>query len=344
MANTINIDCLKMQEIILSLSEQLDIDYTNDGDDYCIDLDKKFSRGYIRGIQFSHGLSVIEIDMLSNKKIKIEFVKQDINSLYLLFNVDSVLLHHTEEDGKDQNISKLQYCMFSNDITNTHRITIQKNKHSSFFIILINRKEFEEKLMTISSGFSNELELIFKDVNGVNLIDHTEYFSLEIAQFIEEFRQCELEEFMKPIYLEGKAYEILTSQLQTFNDGGNAKNKTLLRKATIDKIESAVQIIKEELDVNINVYSLAKRVGLNQNTLQNGFKNLFKTSVNEYIKNLRLDKAKLLIENSELNITEITYKIGINSRSYFSKLFKAKFNISPSEYIANVRGKENKSA
>lgn len=344
MVKTINIDDISMQGIISSISEQLGIEYSNDADDYCIELDEKLGRGYIRGIQFSHGLSVIEAGLTSNKKIKFEFIKQDINALQLLFNVDSVLLHRSTEDSEKHNISKLQYCMFSNDITNTHRITIQKNKPCSFFIILINRKEFEDKLNSITDNMSEDLEVIFKDVNGVNWIHHTEYFSLEVAQFIEEFRQCDLEEFMKPIYLEGKAYEILTSQLQSFNNRDNSKGKTLLRKATIDKIENAVDIIKEELDARINVYSLAKRVGLNQNTLQNGFKTLFQTSVNDYIKSLRLDKAKDLIENSELNITEITYKIGINSRSYFSKLFKEKFNISPSEYISNVRDEENKSA
>lgn len=344
MIKTVTINDTNILGIISSLSKQLDIEYTNKGDDYCIDLDKKFGSGYIRGIQFSHGLSVIEVDITSKKKIMLEFIKQDINTLQLLFNIDSILLHQTTESGEKHSVNKLQYCMFSNAITNTHRFKFQKNKPYSFFIILINRKEFEEKLMSIVDSMSEDLQLIFKDVNGVNLIHHTEYFSLEIAQFIEEFRQCELEEFMKPIYLEGKAYEILTSQLQSFNNGDDSKNKTLLRKTTIDKIENAVAIIKEELDVRINVYSLAKRVGLNQNTLQNGFKNLFQTSVNDYIKNLRLDKAKILIENSELNITEITYKIGINSRSYFSKLFKEKFNISPSEYISNVRDNENKSA
>ena len=39
--------------------------------------------------------------------------------------------------------------------------------------------------------------------------------------------------------------------------------------------------------------------------------------------------AKELLLNTDLNITEITYKIGINSRSYFSKLFKEKYGMSP---------------
>ena len=344
MSKTIKIDNLSIEKIMKSLSKQLNIDHTSSGDDYCIDIDAPFGKGYIRGIQFSHGLAVIETSLIYSKKTSFEFTKQDVNALHLLFNVNSVLTHKTSEDSEKHNISKLQYCMFSNDVSNTHEIIFQKDKPYNIFIVLLNRKEFEDKLMSISENLPQELEVIFKDVNGINFIHHTDYFSLEVAQFIEEFKQCELEEFMKPIYLEGKTYEILTSQLQNFNNGGNKKNKTLLRKSTIDKIENAVDIIKAELDVRINVHSLAKRVGLNQNTLQNGFKNLFQTSVNEYIRNFRIERSKELIENTSLNITEITYKIGINSRSYFSKLFKERFGISPSEYINQVRNKDTKSA
>src|SRR5690606_28439653 len=98
-------------------------------------------------------------------------------------------------------------------------------------------------------------------------------------------------------------------------------------------------IIMKEIESIDNVAKIAKRVGLNQNTLQNGFQYLYKTSVNEYIKNYRIEKARELLEESDLNITEITYKIGISSRSYFSKLFKAHYGITPKQYLEQNRKK-----
>ena len=100
-------------------------------------------------------------------------------------------------------------------------------------------------------------------------------------------------------------------------------------------------IIENEIDVLGSIMNLASRVGLNQNTLQEGFNHLYKKSVNQYIRDVRLHKAKVLMENSDLNITEITYKIGINSRSYFSKLFKEKYGVSPKAYIAINRKPKN---
>lgn len=66
--------------------------------------------------------------------------------------------------------------------------------------------------------------------------------------------------------------------------------------------------------------------------LQYGFHNLYGLSVNNYVKKIRLQIAMELLKNSDLSISEIVYKIGLSSRSYFSKIFKEKYGITPSYY------------
>lgn len=331
------------EKLICSLAKNFSMDYAVDNNEYCFDVPEGMGSGYFRSIQFSHGVNVLEFDVFLKKTTSITFEKEAINSLRLLFNGDSAIKHLRDANKNGNKVTKLQRVMLSNGVSNTHTISLNKLNPTSVFIININRKEFEEKIDAFSEDLSEELALIFKDLNGVNCVHNQDYYPLEISKLIEEFKTCELDEFMKPVFLEGKAYEILTSQIQYYSDNLKGKHtKKLLRKSTIEKIEKAVDIIKKELDIRINVHKLAKRVGLNQNTLQSGFKILFKTSVNEYIKNYRLELAKTLLENSELNITEITYKIGINSRSYFSKLFKERYGISPNDYLIQMR--KNKTA
>lgn len=332
------------EALINNLAECFGVDYAEDNNEYCFDIPDKLGSGYLRGFQFSNGVSVLDLDVLLKKPLRITFEKENLNPLRLLFNNDNSIKNTmiSQNTETKTTVGKLQRVMFSNGIKSEHTITVNKLKHTAVFIITINRKLFEKKIDAFANDLSEELALIFKDLNGVNDVYNQDYFSLEISKFIEEFKTTELDEFMKPVFLEGKTYEILTSQLQKYSD--NLKGKTsdkLLRKSTITKIEKAVEIIKDELELRINVHKLAKRVGLNQNTLQSGFKTLFETSVNEYIKNHRLELAKRLLEKSELNITEITYKIGINSRSYFSKLFKDRFGVSPNEYLTQIREKKS---
>ena len=67
-------------------------------------------------------------------------------------------------------------------------------------------------------------------------------------------------------------------------------------------------------------------------TLQEGFKLMHGTTVSDYIRAVRVEKAEELIKTSDLNISEVVYSVGFTSRSYFSKIFRQKYNCSPKEY------------
>lgn len=55
-------------------------------------------------------------------------------------------------------------------------------------------------------------------------------------------------------------------------------------------------------------------------------------TVSLFIREARLQKAEQLIRKFDYSISEIVYSIGLNSRSYFSRIFKDRYDISPSEY------------
>ena len=82
---------------------------------------------------------------------------------------------------------------------------------------------------------------------------------------------------------------------------------------------------------------LALKSGLSQAKLQEGFKLLYARTVTEYIRHIRLEAARDYISTTEMNISQIVYTIGFSSRSYFSKIFKRKYGISPSDFQNNIR-------
>ena len=61
-------------------------------------------------------------------------------------------------------------------------------------------------------------------------------------------------------------------------------------------------------------------------------KALLGVNVNDYILTIRLQKAKYLLNEGELSISEISYKVGFSSAAYFSTVFKSKFQMTPKEY------------
>ena len=66
--------------------------------------------------------------------------------------------------------------------------------------------------------------------------------------------------------------------------------------------------------------------------MQDGFKFLYNRTVTEYIRHIRLESARDLLKTTDLNISQIVYTIGFSSRSYFSKIFREKYGITPNEF------------
>src|SRR5690606_14848109 len=90
-----------------------------------------------------------------------------------------------------------------------------------------------------------------------------------------------------------------------------------------------------DLGSNHTVEALAKEAGTNVNKLQEGFKHVYNLTVNKYMQHQKLEAAKEMLLTSEKNISEIVASIGLNNRSYFSKIFKEKYGVNPKYFLKN---------
>ena len=136
------------------------------------------------------------------------------------------------------------------------------------------------------------------------------------------------------IFLEGKSLEMLVIQISQYHDDQSRGNwPKILRKSDIKKVHHVAIRILANLGCNFTVESLAKEAGTNINKLQEGFKHEYNLTVNKYMQNKKLEAAKEMLMTSEKNISEIVTAIGLNNRSYFSKIFKEKYGVNPNYFL-----------
>lgn len=97
-----------------------------------------------------------------------------------------------------------------------------------------------------------------------------------------------------------------------------------------------IKSIKNYIDNNYlknpSLSSLENIFYINKYYLTRLFKNTYGTTINSYIINKKINKAKELLRFSELNIKDISNKCGINDYNYFTRMFKKREGITPSEY------------
>lgn len=113
-----------------------------------------------------------------------------------------------------------------------------------------------------------------------------------------------------------------------------------------EAIESGdVKLLRDILsyiDDNLNstqlsVENLARHVGMSRGTLYTKVLEISGQSPIEFIRSIKLEKAALLLEKSDMNVSQISYTAGFATPNYFTKSFKARFNMLPSEYKAMKR-------
>lgn len=83
---------------------------------------------------------------------------------------------------------------------------------------------------------------------------------------------------------------------------------------------------------DLSVDDVARLMGMSRSVYFKKIKALTGIGPNDYFKSLRLQRAAELLDAGELSITEISYRIGITDSHYFSKCFKQKFGVTPTEY------------
>jgi AraC-like DNA-binding protein len=100
----------------------------------------------------------------------------------------------------------------------------------------------------------------------------------------------------------------------------------------VPAIELAKALIEKDPVAHIHIPMLADRAGINEFKLKVGFRELFQTSPYQYRLRLCLERAKVLLEETDDTIDQIAAKVGFDTYNGFSTAFKKAFSIAPTEY------------
>lgn len=110
----------------------------------------------------------------------------------------------------------------------------------------------------------------------------------------------------------------------------------------ISKDSGSITKIMEENFMNpVSLNDLAYLSGRSLATFKRDFQAIYNTSPLKWVRNRRLDKAKELLAETALPVTDICFSTGFENIAHFSKVFKARFGLPPSEFRRQLRLKKD---
>ena len=160
-----------------------------------------------------------------------------------------------------------------------------------------------------------DLLLDFAMENDFNIDVACNYQLKDCAEIIKWKNECEILNWLKELYKHGM--ECLSE------NRGNKLNRLMLQ---------AKEFIQENYMKPICLTDIARHVHLAPNYFSTLFSKQFQKSVIEYICTLRMERAKELLQESEVKVFKVGEYAGYENPQYFSRVFKKYMGMSPSEY------------
>ena len=98
------------------------------------------------------------------------------------------------------------------------------------------------------------------------------------------------------------------------------------------QIRLARTLLERNYDAPITIEDLSREVAVSQYHLIRSFRDIYNQTPHQYLMGQRIARAKELLRNTDLSITEICVAVGYESLGSFSSLFRKVAGISPSAY------------
>lgn len=161
--------------------------------------------------------------------------------------------------------------------------------------------------------------------------------STHVRLILDQIYACPYQGVHRQFFLENKCIELIMRQLYDIAHNEYPQHATKLPSGDIERIHEARRILTGNLDNPPTLYELGRRVGINTNKLNRGFRQVYGTTVHALLRRERLARARLLLEEERLSITEISHQLGFSDASHFVREFARQYGTTPGRLARALR-------
>jgi AraC-like DNA-binding protein len=150
-----------------------------------------------------------------------------------------------------------------------------------------------------------------------------------LLRILDEIVNADIKGPSRLLWHEAKSLELIAVMTDELVEAAGAQ-APVLSPADIDRLERVRRCLVERLEEPPTLAELARTAGFNETKLKAGFRTLFGTSVFAYLRRARMEQARRLLMERDLNVSEIALRVGYQNPSKFAAAFRSQFGVSPS--------------
>jgi AraC family transcriptional regulator, transcriptional activator of the genes for pyochelin and ferripyochelin receptors len=154
----------------------------------------------------------------------------------------------------------------------------------------------------------------------------------EMNALVKRILRCNYEGDIRNLYLDAKVQELLVLALEQTDSAEEKTADIVLRPYDIEKIREAHDYLLRNMENPCTLIELSHKVGINDFKLKKGFKKLYGTTVYDFLIDARMEKAKVLLLETDTSVHDIAFITGYKNLSSFITAFKKKMGYSPGSF------------
>lgn len=137
---------------------------------------------------------------------------------------------------------------------------------------------------------------------------------------------------LRDLTLNLNAFSIMRDALLRVNQSQNKQNKHITSN-DLNRARRVYEYIVNNAETISSINAIAKDTGMSVSTLQRVFKDIYGRTAIEYLRGYRLEKARQLLLENKLSVTQVAYQVGYSNPSNFSNAFSKEFGYPPSHCL-----------
>lgn len=296
----------------------------------------------VQEISLRPGMKLIIADFTPQQTMTIDFEveKAPLEFSFCVSGETRGFFADTTQGRSDEFYSNTGSCKISWFPQSKGTMTYQAQKRVCSLSIQIDPRFIQ----TFFESDSREIDTCLQFMRQASLNNH--YFrhasmtpSMKTA--VCQILNCPYQGVTRRIYMESKALELIALQIVELDLFQTIRVTTpSMKPSDRERIHQAREILISSLTTTPpSLIELSRTVGLTHTKLNQGFKEIFGTTVFSYLRQQRLEYGRLLLEEGQLNISETAYAAGFSSPSHFARFFLDHFGIQPNTFLKERQSK-----
>ena len=279
--------------------------------------------------QVGNQLTLIKIIGKDNGKNNIFYDKLDASYIQFHFCISGSITFNYNKGAYNLKLDEGKFLTLYNP---EKHLTIDASvaKNSKVISVLIPIVEFH-KLFSSSSS-----DIPFFENKSLNQKHYSEnLISNSILIVLNQIIKNDMDNSTRSLLYKAKIYELFSLIFKKTKEIDLDQCPFLKNDENLKKIAKAKDVILKDIKNPPSLIELSKTIDLSLKNLKKGFKEIYGKPVYKYLFDFKMERAKQLLSNGNLNVNEVSYDLGYISSSHFIAAFKKKYGITPRTYINN---------